>query len=570
MAFTLQTLLDADPGRVHIASEAWLAMAADLDDACEDLIRGSRDLPYAWTLGAAADEAQRANRDLVAEASNTEPPARRIGQALRTHADTVRSLQEMARQIAAEATGKGFVVDLAAGTVAAGAALASDSSGGQQLAQAVSSYVQQLQSLIERAVELDASTMNAIQVNLPNPRTGFGTGSPPPVTEAALQAQKGRPPADVKNWWDSLTPQQQEDAIRNYPALVGALNGVPASDRDPANRIVLDRDLLTLRGGIDALNDREQLIKTMADQGRLRELYPNSQNPLGEAADDLKQIGEQRDALTGKLGGALTLQNRLNDPNKPPALLMGFSSADDGRAIVAVGNPDTADNVVTFTPGTTSDVAGIASDLERTDRMALDANRLDRDKLTSAIFWLDYDAPDAVTNAGSSSYADSGAPTLRDFQTGLRATHDGPPSHNTVLGHSYGSTVVGYAARHGLAADDLVFVGSPGVGWTGANGLLVENQIEGHDPQVPWQRAGKQHVYASTSPFDAIDITGLGDVKRFGLDPTNPDFGATNFTTDNKSWYDPVENHSNSYWEQGNPGRTNIAKIVVGKGGQVS
>jgi hypothetical protein len=71
-----------------------------------------------------------------------------------------------------------------------------------------------------------------------------------------------------------------------------------------------------------------------------------------------------------------------------------------------------------------------------------------------------------IPNAGSSSYATNAVDDLQNIQSGLGATHDGEPSHNTVLGPSYGTTTVGYAARdgNGLAARDLIFVGSPGVG----------------------------------------------------------------------------------------------------------
>src|SRR3712207_7943187 len=58
-------------------------------------------------------------------------------------------------------------------------------------------------------------------------------------------------------------------------------------------------------------------------------------------------------------------------------LFRSFSSAGDGRAIVSVGNPDAAGNVVTYVPGTTSDLPGVGGDLKRADVMAADANRID-------------------------------------------------------------------------------------------------------------------------------------------------------------------------------------------------
>jgi hypothetical protein len=412
-------------------------------------------------------------------------------------------------------------VDLAAGTVAAGPALLQNPGSGQYFGQTIASYVGQLQDVLQRAAANDQATVATIGKNLPNTDTGFGSAGSPALPRSAVEAQKGRNPVDVKAWWDSLTPEQQEHAIQAYPDLVGALNGVSADDRDPANRIILDRDITPMDGTVRGLNDREKLIRDMADQGRLGELYPNSMNPVGSAYAELDKISEQRVGLKDKLDGAHVVQNRLTDPTKPEAFLLGFNAAADGRAIVAVGNPDTADNVLTYVPGTTSDLAGIGGDVERADRMAADANKYAPGTTNAAILWLDYDAPDVFTNAGSSKYADAGAPTLKDFQSGLRATHDGPPSHNTVLGHSYGSTVVGYASRDGgIAANDLIFVGSPGVGRNYADELSVENTIQDGGRNTVYMPADG-HVYASTTPFDAIDVTGIGDHKRFGLDPTN-------------------------------------------------
>ncbi|MEU4215132.1 alpha/beta hydrolase [Actinoplanes sp. NPDC026623] len=552
MAFTLQTLLGADPGRVHAAAEAWLAMAGDLDDACEDLIRGSRDLPDAWPLGPAAEAAQRANRDLLAEAGNAEPPARRIGQALRTHADTVRSLQDLARQIAAEATGRGFVVDLAAGTVAVGAAPASDSSGGQQSAQAISSYVQQLQSIVERAASLDSSTMTAIQVNLPNARTGFGTGQQQNVSRTDLEAQARRTPAEIKGWWDSLTPQQQEQAILEFPGLVGAMNGIPVADRDTANRFVLRRETDGYEQRISSIDARLLYLQRMYDQGRIGEVYPDASDPRTSMDTEMLKLGVQRSDDEAKLGGLEVIGSRLHDPGKPDAYLMGLSTADDGRAIVAVGNPDTSDNVVTYVPGTTSDLPGIETDLKRADTMAYDANTIDSSgRTTASILWLGYDAPDMIPNAGSSSYATNAVDDLQNFQSGLGATHDGRPSHNTVLGHSYGTTTVGYAARdgNGLAANDLIFVGSPGVGVDSASGLHIQGD--------------HNNVWASTAANDVIRLTGVEDTMRFGENPDNPGFGGRQFTSADGSW-SPVATHS-EYWDPHNPSRKNIAFIITGQ-----
>lgn len=123
--------------------------------------------------------------------------------------------------------------------------------------------------------------------------------------------------------------------------------------------------------------------------------------------------------------------------------------------------------------------------------MVREAEKLDPGASTSAVMWIGYEAPQEVANllgvnadltelpgdgdAMDSEYAERGGRALDSFQHGLRATHEGPPSHNTVIGHSYGSTVIGHgAAGHGLPVDDVVFVGSPGVGVDHASELGLE------------------------------------------------------------------------------------------------
>ncbi len=554
MSLTLRLLVDTDTdtGSISANAQAWNAMADALDDATEDLIKGTRELEHVWPSGRAADAAQSKSRDTVNEGSNAVQPCRRIGRALREHADTLHSLQNTVHEITAEATARGYVVDLAAGTVAAGPRLLQDSAQGQHLAQAITSYVEQLSSILDRAAESDRSTANTINANLPNAQTGFGSLTASSVSQADLLAQRGRPPADVKAWWDSLTPAQQEQAIAAYPQIVGSLDGVPAEDRDPANRMVLDRDIATMTSRTQTLDARQEYILAMADQGRLQELYPHAMNPTGAAMAELDQIKDERAGIDDKLTGATTIQNRLDDPNKPPAYLLGFSSADDGRAIVSVGNPDLADNVVTYVPGTTSDLPGIAVDLERADTMAYDAKTMDTSgRTTASILWLGYDAPDIIPNAGSSSYATNAVDDLQNFHTGLRATHEGPPSHNTVIGHSYGTTTVGYAARdpQGLAANDLIFVGSPGVGVNTAADLHIEGN--------------NGNVWASTAANDVIRLTGVEDNMRFGENPDNPGFDGGRFTSADGSW-NPIATHS-EYWDPHNPSRENITFIVTGQ-----
>ncbi|WUJ12389.1 alpha/beta hydrolase family protein [Actinoplanes sp. NBC_00393] len=554
---TLEQLLKAYDTPWHQAAAAWKQLAGQIDDTAEQLIRATRDLPYAWSAGAGSEEAATRAAGLRAEVSNTYNPARRIYDALEEHAYAVGALRRQAEEIVASAQQAGFTIDAAAGRITAPA---SAYTGGQldHTARAMAGIMADLEAVLERARAQDDSTANVLNVNLPSGANGFGQLQMRTVSRADVEDQRARQPREIREWWETLTPQQQEEALQNFPELIGALDGVPATDRDTANRIVLDRDLAGLTDEIqrrDELNRREEFLRAMAAQGRLGEIYPDSANPAGSVLAELDRIDREREPLEKQLAGPLAVRDRLADPGKPPAFLLGYSSADDGRAIVAVGNPDEADNVVTYVPGTMADLPSIAGDIDRADVMADDANRLDPSgRKTAAITWLGYDAPDFFHNAASAGYAERAAGDLSRFQDGLRVTHDGPPSRNTMIGHSYGTTTVGIAAHEkGLAVNGLIFVGSPGVGVDSASDLYIQGD------------AGD--VWASTAANDVIQLTGVDDNMRFGENPANPGFGGRQFTSDPGS-FNPVEAHSD-YWDPNNPSRRNIAFIVTGQEGRV-
>jgi hypothetical protein len=123
-----------------------------------------------------------------------------------------------------------------------------------------------------------------------------------------------------------------------------------------------------------------------------------------------------------------------------------------------------------------------------------------------------------VPGAASQSFADAGAPKLAAFVNSFAANHSGA-GHVTVIGHSYGSTLVGDALAHaGMKADDGVFVGSPGVTVDKASQL-------GLDPSHVWASKAKfdpvPEVSASLNPLNWYDDHSV----RCGNDPTSSAFG---------------------------------------------
>jgi hypothetical protein len=552
VSLTLQDLVGVDPGAIRASADAWDAMAEDLDDAAEELIRGSRDLHHVWPDGPAAQAAAQRTRDTRNEASNAVPPCRRISRALREYADTLRSLQGHANAITAEARGNGYVVDVAAGTVAAGARQAQDSGAGQYLGQAVTSYARQLGDVLERAVHCDQVTAGIIKANLPDPGTGFGSSSAVPVGRADVEAQQGRSPADVNAWWDGLTPEQHEQAIRDAPQLLGRLDGVPATDRDTANRLGLAHH----RADLDA---READIFD-----RFAAATPPQKAQLMSELDDIRgersKLDEVDKALT-KLG--------------PRGYLLGLDTTADGRAIVAVGNPDTATHTGVWVPGlgTTLEGRGMASGtVDNVDRMI--ALHDAADGLTpgvgdvSTVYWLGYDAPDLDNlSVVGEERSRAGSEPYVSFMQGMRASHEGDPGHLVAMGHSYGTTVLGEAALTSrLPVDDIVTAGSPGMHTDHSRNLHI-------DPRHVWAGSAPDDPVSQTSNVSRWTTGGgavLGGPVGAGLgwaagqyyedghhvSPHDPAFGANQYRVD-------TSGHSD-YWQEGSESLKNQARILVG------
>jgi hypothetical protein len=315
----------------------------------------------------------------------------------------------------------------------------------------------------------------------------------------------GTEPATVRRWWDSLRPATQQIVLATDPRGLGALDGVPVAVRDVANRQVLD----------------ETLART----------------PPGHRHTVLAALAA-----------------RLERTEPARAYLIALDPSGDGRAIVAIGDPDRARHVVTNVPGAGSDLGDLRGLLARTDRIGAAAG-----PGVSSVLWLGYDAPEWLSAAGTTA-AKNGAGELDRFQEGLRATAAGLPAHHTVVGHSYGSLVVGTAAReYALPVDDVVFVGSPGVGADHASDLGMP----------------VGHVWASTARWDVINATALADRvpewldrdvaedRWHGTDPGHAEFGGRTFTSDPGSWRNPIATH-NAYFDDGNAALAAIGAIARG------
>lgn len=539
MSVTWQALLTVDVGPVRQSALVWDTLGATLEDQADELAANARSLPGVWPSGRASEAAATYLNGMRGELDNAYVPVLTIAQSLTEWADGISELRGHARDLADDAQ-RLHITIAGDGTISM-----AEGHANATTAQSMNSIVHIRDDILRRAAELDTRLAGVLAQN-----TATAAGTPAAFVDPKNIPARGTDPATVKRWWDGLTAEQRRYLIMNNFEQIGWLDGVPAASRDIANRLALDHADETTRANLDRVKDRQEYIRNMIEKGRIWEVYPDAADPSTLADAELLRLGNEQADLEGTARGLTAIDKRLGDTSQPRAYLLGLSTADDGKAIVSVGNPDLADNVLTYVPGTGAELSKVGGDIDRTNKMAYDATSADRSATTAAVFWLGYDAPDSIPQAGQSGFAEDGGKDLNGFQTGLRVTHDGnDPSRNTVLGHSYGSTVIGHGAMSSsINANAVVFVGSPGVDVNNAD------ELTGVHPS---------QVYATRAEHDAIARIPDWDIIH-GNDPTRDDFGATVFSSDPGDPDNEGATHS-KYWDDGNVSRANVAYVVTGQ-----
>lgn len=222
---------------------------------------------------------------------------------------------------------------------------------------------------------------------------------------------------------------------------------------------------------------------------------------------------------------------RLADEH-PDLQILEFSG--DGF-VAALGDIDTADAVVTIAAGTGSaDPAGWSTQVQRARNIAQSSG-------AATVLWLGHPAPADVPAAMSRIPARLAGPELRDFQAELARRN--PGQRRVVLGYSYGSVVLGEAAHPagpGLATDEVVLVGSPGIGLSRAEHLKLVSPDPGAKAATEADST-RPRVHSVTGSADPIGLSATAFGGVHGVDPTSRLFGA-------QVW-DSAADHS-GYWNE--------------------
>ncbi|SBS77676.1 conserved hypothetical protein [uncultured Mycobacterium sp.] len=472
-----------------------------------------------------------------------------VANAARGAADNIEKIKSELASVKADAEALGMEIDPVSGTVVPGPKIRNPMEAELKQAQ----LQPRLNKIVAEANLVDMALANAINM------AGGKTPIPPslhandPELQRALSQSLPEDPKQFRDLWDKLS-QEDKDFLYSRDHSIGNHPGMPFVDRDRYNQQHLGELIKTTQNNIDQMQRRYDDLA--------RQVYMGDKT--NETGNELTRLGSQLLAARHSMDGYKAVQNSLHpstDPNNNDPLgkvprMLGFID-DQGHAAVSVGNPDIASRNAILVPGTGQDMAAFQGSNGKSEAMfrstlladpSLSANDV------SVTTWMGYDRPMDLTEAAFQDRAVTGGAALDTYLNGMHASHNGPAAIDTVIGHSYGSTLVGGAASGGnhLAADNVIGVGSPG--------MLVKHAGDLH------LDAGAQ-VYSMTASNDIIT---LATDTSLGPDPFGRDFGATRlFANPGPSW-DPtgiigdVAAHS-AYWDSPtNPALQNMGAIIAG------
>lgn len=535
--------LTADPAAVAAFAEDLLATAVNLDDF--DTFAHDSAALDGWT-GDAAEAYGAHVRAAGADAQAMAVAVRQVARAADDHADALtdllrrrtdlveaRSSYHAAREdLLADIRGAGQVDDAAVAELEARAAALVTRRDG---------VVADVDALVRDLATAEQAMLDAVAAYGTLAQARAAVSGQIDLADDALgrpgSPASGGTPEQVAAWWAALSADEQLAVLAARPELVGGADGIPATVRDRANRLLLETDL-------EALELRE-------DRGE--QLYGDRQalENARAARDALAEAAQHVDPVSG-------------EPLVPLLHLYDASAfGGDGKVAIAFGDPDTADHVSVMVPGLTSRGTAAGGNADAAYNIYESARLADPYSTVSSIMWIGYDAPsdwDSLTVAGEGR-AEEGGELLSRYVDGLRASREGEPAHLTVIGHSYGSTTTAHGATdHGLAVDDIVLVGSPGAG----GGVEHADELG----------VGADHVWAGNNSRDLVAALAddgwvggwvLGGAG-LGNDIVEDDFGANRFQAESTTRADVVRNFGDhtKYFDADTESVYNIGQVVVG------
>ena len=281
----------------------------------------------------------------------------------------------------------------------------------------------------------------------------------------------GASPAEVSAWWASLSAAARALALRLHPDVIGNLDGIPFDVRVAANRANITNALADTRASITDLERRLAQAQAAFDQ-MLASGTPDAARGAelsGEIARLDRELADAR-AHAEMYDRLLTEETIRFDENGEDTVGVGhqvvlFDPAQGAFAEI-VGNLDAnTRNIAVMVPGTGANLLNMTGPVDSAYKRCADfalADGVQPPGSLAVISWMGGPLPQhLILESPQARFAVDLGPKLAQFTDGLTNPNGVPV---TVVGHSYGGSVVGAAEAAGMHVDRVLHVESAGAG----------------------------------------------------------------------------------------------------------
>lgn len=297
------------------------------------------------------------------------------------------------------------------------------------------------------------------------------TSGPVTIPPAGTSAE------DVRSWWTSLTPEQQQRLIERDHDRIGNLNGVPLASRAEANR-------LTAQARLDEVGRR---LEEMGDE-------PPEVNPLSVLLPALHQLQMlQRETWIAEREALLAERGYLEAVTDGRKSLVVYDPGAE-RIVEMIGSPGpNTRNVITYVPGTDTTMGSFHSGGVQQVSAYLAS---DRTGGTVAFVYKDgpWSAWASVERSNlNMEFAMKEGRQLADFQEAIALEPELANARTTGIGHSAGMTILSASEADGAHYDKEISL---------AGAMLAPG----------WERDSKTDYYHYQYGLDAINYANpIGD-----------------------------------------------------------